>query len=97
MGEEEAKTPVLVRGELSFHRFLAREEQRREWIMKICRKNTPLTQNTCVCGAHFDGGKRQRIFLRSCKICVDYACEKRAVDSRPPGCKVPGRSTGDGG
>ena len=41
MGEEDAKTPVLVRGELSFHRFLAREEQRREWIMKISRKNTP--------------------------------------------------------
>ena len=22
----------------------------------------PLTQNTCVCGAHFDGGKRQDTF-----------------------------------
>ena len=27
--------------------------------MKICRKNTPLTPNTYVCGVHFDGGKRQ--------------------------------------
>ena len=49
MGEEDAKTPVLVRGELSFHRFLAREEQRREWIVKICRKNTPTyTKHLCL-------------------------------------------------
>ena len=44
---------------LSFHRLPAKEEQRREWIVKIRRKNTPLTPNTYVCGVHFDGGKRQ--------------------------------------
>ena len=70
MGEEDAKNASTVRGELSFHRFLVKEEQRREWIVKICRKNTPTYTNTCVCGAHFDGGKRQDTF-RSCKICVD--------------------------
>ena len=42
MGEEDAKNASTVRGELSFHRFLAKEELRREWIVKICRKNTPL-------------------------------------------------------
>ena len=48
-GEEDAKMPVLVRGELSFHRFLAREEQRREWSVKICRKNTPTyTKHLCL-------------------------------------------------
>ena len=30
----------------------------------------PLRQNTCVCGAHFDGGN-VKILLRSCNICVD--------------------------
>ena len=45
-----------------FHRFLAKEEQRRECIVKICRKNTPIYTNTCVCGAHLDGGKRQDNF-----------------------------------
>ena len=39
-----------------------RTAQGMAWIVKICRKNTPLTQNTCVCGAHFDGGKRQDTF-----------------------------------
>ena len=61
-GRGRCKNASTVRGELSFHPFLAKMEQRREWIVKICRKNTPLTQNTCVCGAHFDGGKRQGSF-----------------------------------
>ena len=69
-GRGGCKNASTVRGELSFHRFLEKEEQRREWIVKICRKNTPNYTNTCVCGAHFDGGKRQDT-LRSCKICVD--------------------------
>ena len=41
-----------------------------------------------------------KILFRSCKICVDYyyykACEKRAIESRQPCCKVRGRSR-DGG
>ena len=69
-GRGGCKNASTLRGELSFHRFLEKEEQRREWIVKICRKNTPTYTNTCVCGAHFDGGKRQDTF-RSCKICVD--------------------------
>ena len=43
------KNASTVRGELSFHRFLAKEEQRREWIVKICRKNTPAyTKHLCL-------------------------------------------------
>ena len=61
-GRGGCKNASTVRGELSFHRFLAKMEQRREWIVKICRKIPPLTQNTCVGGAHFDGGKRQDTF-----------------------------------
>ena len=43
-GRGGCKNASTVREELSFHRFLEKEEQRREWIVKICRKNTPLTQ-----------------------------------------------------
>ena len=40
-GRGGCKNASTVCGELSFHRFLAKMEQRREWIVKICRKNTP--------------------------------------------------------
>ena len=64
-----------------------------EFVGKI----PPLTQNTCVCGAHFDGGKRQDIFPFLQDLCgLSLRKKLRAVESRPPGCKVPGRSR-DGG
>ena len=48
-GRGGCKNASTVRGELSFHRFLAKEEQRREWIVKICRKNTPTyTKHLCL-------------------------------------------------
>ena len=48
-GRGGCKNASAVRGELSFHRFLAKEEQRREWIVKICRKNTPIyTKHLCL-------------------------------------------------
>ena len=61
-GRGGCKTPVLYVGNCLFHRFPAKKEQRRELIVKIVGKIPPLTQNTCVCGAHFDGGKRQDTF-----------------------------------
>ena len=48
-GRWECKNASTVRGELSFHLFLAKEEQRREWIVKICPKNTPLTHTKHLC------------------------------------------------
>ena len=48
-GRVGCKNASAVRGELSFHRFLAKEEQHREWIVKICRKNTPIcTKHLCL-------------------------------------------------
>ena len=48
-GRGGCKNASAVRRELSFHRFLAKEEQRREWIVKICRKNTPIyTKHLCL-------------------------------------------------
>ena len=48
-GRGGCKNASTVRGELSFHRFLAKEEQRREWTVKICRKNTPTyTKHLCL-------------------------------------------------
>ena len=99
-GRGGCKNASTVRGELSFHRFLAKEEQRREWIVKICRKNTPRLHKTPVSVVPTSMEGNVKILFRSCKICVDYyyykAFEKRAVESRQPCCKVPGRSR-DGG
>ena len=96
MGEADAKTPVLYVGNC-LSRFLAKEEQRREWIVKICRKNTPtFTKKTCVCGAQFDGGKRQNTFPFLQDLCGLSLREKRAVELGQLGCKIPGRSR-DGG
>ena len=49
-----------VRGELSFHRFLAKEEQCRGWIVKICRKNTQIcTKHLCLwCPLRWRGTSR---------------------------------------
>ena len=48
-GRGGCKNASTVRGELSFHRFLAKEELRREWIVKICRKNSPTyTKHLCL-------------------------------------------------
>ena len=48
-GRGGCKNASTVRGELSFHRFLAKEEQRREWIVEICWKNTPTyTKHLCL-------------------------------------------------
>ena len=48
-GRGGCKNASTVRGKLSFHQFLAKEEQRREWIVKICRKNTPTyTKHPCL-------------------------------------------------
>ena len=48
-GRGGCKNASTVRRELSFHRFLANEEQRREWIVKVCRKNTPTyKKHLCV-------------------------------------------------
>ena len=48
-GRGGCKNASTERLELSFHRFLAKEEQRREWIVKICRKNTPAyTKHLCL-------------------------------------------------
>ena len=48
-GRGGGKNASTVRGELPFHRFLAKEEQRRECTVKICRKNTPTyTKQLCL-------------------------------------------------
>ena len=70
-GRGGCKNAITVRRELFFHRFLAKEEQRREWIVKICRKIPPLTQNTCVSVVPTSMEGNVKILFRSCKICVD--------------------------
>ena len=89
MGEDSGcKSASTVCGELSFHRLSAKEEQHKEWIVKIRRKNTPTyTKHLFVVPTLME--EMSRYFFRFCKICVDYACEKRAVESRQPGCKIP--------
>ena len=48
MREEDAKTPVLsIRGELSFHRFLAKEEQRRDGLRRFVGKMPTYTKHPC--------------------------------------------------
>ena len=58
-GKGGCKNTSTVCKELSFHWFPAKKELRRTWIIKIRRDCTPVTPNTCVCGVHFDGGRRR--------------------------------------
>ena len=49
MGEEDAKTRYCTWGTVFSPVPIAKEEQRREWIVKICRKNTPIyTKHRCL-------------------------------------------------
>ena len=46
---------------LSFHRLPANKHLRKDWIAKIRRDNTPMGENTYVCGVHFEGGRRRDV------------------------------------
>ena len=91
-GRGGCKNASAVRAELSFHRFLAKEEQRREWIVKICRKNTPIyTKHLCLwCPLWWR--ETSRYFSFPARFVWTKPAKKRAVESRQPGCKTPGRS-----
>ena len=80
MGEKDAKNASTVRGELSFHRLPAKEEQRREWIVKIRRKKYPIyAPNTHVYGVHFDGGKRQDTYSVPARFVWTKPAKKRLL------------------
>ena len=95
-GRGGCKNASLVRGELSFHRFLAKEEQRREWTVKICREKYPTyTKHLCLwCPLRWR--ETSRYFSVPARFVWTKPAKKRPVESRQPGCKIPGRRR-DGG
>ena len=62
MGEEDAKAPVPYVGNCLFTGSQRRNNSARNGLRIFVGKVPRLTPNTCVCGAHFDGGKCQDTF-----------------------------------
>ena len=45
---------------ISFYRLPLKDpELLKKWLIKIGRENTPITEHSRVCSAHFNGGKRK--------------------------------------
>ena len=74
MGEEDAKAPVLYVGNCLFTGSQRRNNSAGNGVWRFVGKY-PLTPNTCVCGAHFDGGKWQDTF---------FPIPARLVWTKPP-------------
>ena len=62
MGEEDAKVPVPYVGNCLFTGSQRRNKSARNGLRIFVGKVPRLTPNTCICGAHFDGGKCQDTF-----------------------------------
>lgn len=60
---------------ISFHQLPLKDpELLKKWLIKIRRENTPITEHSRVCSAHFDGGKKKG----KDDIPVVFACTKPA-------------------